>query len=87
MMSTAHFKIDTPKKYICVYIYICVYTYTCVYVYTYIHVYTHIYIYWLCWVFVAASGPSLAVESRSYSLTVVHGLPITVASPVVEQSL
>ena len=65
----------------------CIHIYMCICVYIYTRIYTHIYIYRLCWVFVAASGPSLAVESRSYSLTVVHGLPITVASPVVEQNL
>ena len=38
-------------------------------------------------VFVAAHRLSLVVESRDYSLDVVHGLLITVAFPVVELRL
>ena len=49
--------------------------------------YIYIYIYWLCWVFVAACGLSLVVESRGYSLVVVHGLLIAVASLVAEHGL
>ena len=40
--------------------------------------------FWLCWVFVSVCGLSLVVTSRGYSLIVVHGLLIVVASLVVE---
>ena len=39
---------------------------------------------WLCWVLVAAHGFSLAAAGGSYSLVVVHWLPIGVASFVAE---
>ena len=38
--------------------------------------------FWLCWVFVAAPGLSLVVVSRGYSLDLVCGLLIVVASLV-----
>jgi len=38
----------------------------------------------LHWVFVAARGLSLVALSRGYSLVVVHGLLVAVASPVGE---
>ena len=40
--------------------------------------------FWLRWVFVAARGLSLVAESGSYSLLVMRGLLIVVASVVVE---
>ena len=40
--------------------------------------------FWLCWVFVSVCGLSLVVTNRGYSLIVVHGLLIVVASLVVE---
>ena len=42
---------------------------------------------WLCWVFIAACRLSLVVVSRGYSLVVVHGFLIVVASPVAEHRL
>ena len=39
---------------------------------------------WLCWVFVASRGLSLAAVSRDYSLVAVCGLFIVLASLVVE---
>ena len=38
--------------------------------------------FWLLWVFIAAHGLSLVAESGGYSLVVVCGLLIAVASPV-----
>ena len=49
-------------------------------------IYLFIY-FWLCWVFVAMRGISLIVESRGYSLVVVHGLLRQVTSLVVEHGL
>ena len=43
--------------------------------------------FWLCWVFVALHGLSLVTASRGYSLAVVHGLVIAVASLVAEYRL
>ena len=43
--------------------------------------------FWLCWVFTAAHGLSLVSESGGYSLIVVHGLLIMVASLVAEHRL
>ena len=43
--------------------------------------------FWLCWVFVSVCGLSLVATSRGYSLIVVHGLLIVVASLVVEHRL
>ena len=43
--------------------------------------------FWLCWVFLAAHGLSLVVESRGCSLVVVRGLLIAVASLVAEHGL
>ena len=43
--------------------------------------------FWLPWVFVAMCGLSLVVDSGGYSLVVVHGLHIVVASLVVEHGL
>ena len=40
--------------------------------------------FWLCSVFIAEHGLSLVVESRAYSLGVMHELLITVAYLVVE---
>ena len=40
-----------------------------------------------CWVFVAASGPSLAVASGGCSLVAVHGLLTAVASPAAKHRL
>ena len=37
--------------------------------------------FWLCWVFIAIHGLSLAAASRGYSLVAVHGL-IALASLV-----
>ena len=45
-----------------------------------------IFFFWLHWVFIAACGLSLVVESGGYSLAAVHGLLIAVAS-VVEHRL
>ena len=42
---------------------------------------------WLCWVFVAVSGLSLVAASEGYSLVVVRGLLIAVASLVAEHWL
>ena len=36
--------------------------------------------FWLCWVFVDAHGPSLAVENGASSLVVVHGVLISGSS-------
>ena len=49
------------------------------------HTHTHIYIYiydlfWLCWIFIAASGPFLQLQRAGDSLVVVCGLLIAVAS-------
>ena len=46
-----------------------------------------VYLFELHWVFVAARGLSLVVESRGYSLVVVCRQPIAVASLVVEHGL
>ena len=43
--------------------------------------------FWLCWVFIAVQGLALVVASWGHSLVVVCGLPIVVASPVVEHRL
>ena len=43
--------------------------------------------FWLCWVFIAAWAFSLVAESGGYSLVVVHGLFIEMASLVVEHRL
>ena len=43
--------------------------------------------FWLCWVFGAERGLSLAVESRGYSLAAISGLLVVVASLVVELRL
>ena len=43
--------------------------------------------FWLCWVFGAERGLSLAVESRGYSLAAISGLLVVVASLVVELGL
>ena len=43
----------------------------------------HIY-FWLCWVFVAARAFSLVAASRDYSLVVLGGLLIAVASLVLK---
>ena len=48
---------------------------------------TVLFIYWLHWVFIAAHGISIVVESGSCSLVVVHGLLISVASLVEEHRL
>ena len=40
---------------------------------------------WLCWIFITAIGFSVVTASRGYSLVVVHGLLIEVASFVVER--
>ena len=42
---------------------------------------------WLCWVFIAVCRLSLVVVSPGYSLAVVHGFLIVVASPVAEHRL
>ena len=42
---------------------------------------------WLPWVFVAACGFSLVVESRGYSLIAVHGRLIVAVSLVVQHRL
>ena len=42
---------------------------------------------WLYWVFMAAHGLSLVMESGDYSLVAVHRLLIAVASLVVEHGL
>ena len=42
--------------------------------------------FWLCWIFVAAPGFSLVVESKGYSLAVLPGLLIAMASCVGEHS-
>ena len=42
---------------------------------------------WLYWVFMAAHGLSLDMESGDYSLVAVHRLLIAVASLVVEHGL
>ena len=44
-------------------------------------------LFWLCWIFLAVGKLSLIVASRGYSLDVVHGFLITVASLVVEHKL
>ena len=49
--------------------------------------YTVLFIYWLHWVFVAARGISIVVESGGCSLAVVCGLLISVASLVEEHRL
>jgi len=36
------------------------------------------FVFWLRWVFTAAQGLSLVVESRGYSLVAVHGVLIVV---------
>ena len=46
-----------------------------------------LFIYWLCWIFVAASGLSLAVVSGGYFLVAVWGFLIAVASLSVEHRL
>ena len=47
--------------------------------------YTALFIYfWLLWIFIAELGLSLVAESWDYSLVVVHGLFIVVASLVGE---
>ena len=43
--------------------------------------------FWLCCVFVAVCGLSLVEESGGYSVIVVHGLLIAVASLVAEHRL
>ena len=56
----------------------------------FVHFLKNIYLFvyfWLCWVFVAASGLSLVVERRGYSLVAVLRLLITVASLAAEQQL
>ena len=40
--------------------------------------------FWLCWVFIIAQGLSLVAATGGYSLVVVHGLLIAVASLVLE---
>ena len=50
----------------------------CIYIFIY---------FWLCLVFIAGHGLSLVAESSGYSLVVVHGLPIAMASLVVEHEL
>lgn len=40
---------------------------------------------WLCWIFIAAIGFSVVTAGGGYSLVVVHGLLIEVASFVVER--
>ena len=48
----------------------------------------YVFIYFLlCWVFVAACGLSLVVVIEAYSLVVVHGFLIAVASLVVVHGL
>ena len=42
---------------------------------------------WLCWIFIAAIGFSVVTASGGYSLVVVQGLLIEVASFVVEHGL
>ena len=49
--------------------------------------YLCIYLFWLHWVFIAACGLSLVVANRGYSIVVVRGLLIAVASLVAEHSL
>ena len=44
--------------------------------------YLFIYLFWLCWVFVAVCRLSLVVGSGGYSLVVLHGLLMAVASLV-----
>ena len=41
-----------------------------------------IYLFRLCWVFIAGEGFSIVAEARRYSLTVVRGLLVAVASLV-----
>ena len=43
--------------------------------------------FWLCWVFVAAHGLSLAAASRGSSLVAIQGLLIVVAPLVAEHRL
>ena len=43
--------------------------------------------FWLCWVFVAVCGLSLVAVSGGYSLVVVHGFLIEMASLVAEHRL
>ena len=45
------------------------------------------FLFWLRWVFVAARGLSLVVVSGGYSVVVVQGLLIVMASPVAEHRL
>ena len=47
----------------------------------------YLFIYWLCWVFVAAHGLSLFVESRGYSLAAVLRLLNAVVSLAAEHRL
>ena len=56
----------------------------CVRFFDVVKIYLFIFIYFFClhWVFVAARGLSLAVESEGYSLAAVLGLPVAVASLV-----
>ena len=55
------------------------------YIYIYIYIYIYLYIYlWLCWAFVSEHRLSLVEVSRGYSLVVVHGPLIAVASLVAE---
>ena len=46
-----------------------------------------IFIIWPCWVFLAAHGLSLVVESGGYSLAAAHGLLIAATSFAVEHQL
>ena len=46
-----------------------------------------LFVYWLCWVFLAAQGLSLAVASRGYSLVAVYQRLIVVASLLVKHGL
>ena len=50
-------------------------------------IYLFIIYFWLCWVFLAVYGLSLAMESRGYSQVVISGLLIVVASLVAELGL
>ena len=49
-------------------------------------IYLFIY-FWLCWVSIAVRGLSLVAKTGGCSLAVVWGLPIAVASLVVEHGL
>ena len=59
-----------------------------IFAFSFLHVYTALFIYfWLLWIFIAERRLSLVAESWDYSLVVVHGLFIVVASLVGEHRI